>query len=120
MGISIRLGGFFLVVLLSLNLKTYGSQRIVLGWDPSPDSRTAGYSVHVEDLAGNPISRSDVGLNTTATISNLDEGDTYVFYVSAYGYDTFMEETYLLESEPTNRITYRVPRVILSRRYKRP
>ncbi|MCI0535480.1 MAG: fibronectin type III domain-containing protein [Verrucomicrobiales bacterium] len=87
----------------------YGSQTIVLGWNPSPDTRAVGYFVYLEDLAGNPISRSDVGANTTATISDLTEGNSYVFYVSAYGYDTYLDDTYPLESEPSNIITYQVP-----------
>src|SRR5688572_17402633 len=106
--ISVRGWTFFFMLVLASSLRILGSQSIVLGWNPSPDSRVVGYFVYVEDQAGNPISRSDVGMNTTATISDLYEGNTYVFYVSAYGYDTYLDDTYVIESEPTNTVTYHV------------
>jgi len=101
-------GVFFSVVFSVSNLNLCASQSIVLGWAPSPDPRTVGYFVHSEDLAGNPLSRSDVGLSTTAIVSGLGEGNSYVFYVTAY-------DALTLESAPSNEIIYQVPASVLGR-----
>jgi hypothetical protein len=77
------------------------TQTVTLAWDANGDPQTAGYLVYSLDDTGNRLGRSDVGLNTTATLSSLVDGATYVFHVTAYGPTG-------QESQPSNDVTYHV------------
>lgn len=78
------------------------SASVTLAWDPSPDADVAGYLVYsgvVSGFYGLPL---DVGPQTTATVSNLEEGVTHFFVVTAYN-------SWGLESDPSNEISYTPP-----------
>ncbi len=53
------------------------------------------------DSTGNTLGRSDVGANTSANLSSLADGATYVFYVTAYDKSG-------KESDPSNRVMLEV------------
>lgn len=73
-----------------------------LAWDANSESDLAGYISHTGTNHGGPYPRSqDVGNVTTTTVSNLVEGVTYYFVVTAYN-------TSGLESEPSNEVSYTV------------
>jgi len=55
-----------------------------LAWDPVQSARLAGYVLHFGPSAGSYSSKIDVGNATTRTVSNLTEGGTYHFAVTAY------------------------------------
>ena len=72
-------------------------QDITLSWDPSPTESVTGYMVYYKagdnnlpfngyeaNQGSSPI---DVGDNLTATLTDLDDGITYYFSVTAYDYD---------------------------------
>ncbi len=71
---------------------------VTLAWDASPSPEVVGYYVHYGTTNG-AVSRVDVGDVTTATVSNLTVGVTYVFFVTAYDKSG-------VESDPSNRIIY--------------
>jgi hypothetical protein len=83
-----RIASLFWIALLAvLAISTFNvlaADEIVLAWDPNNDTETAGYYLHTADGAGRPLSKSDMGSSTTATVSGLLEGNTYTFFVSAY------------------------------------
>ena len=55
-----------------------------LAWDPVNSSELAGYMLYYGPTAGKYASKIDVGKTTSRTISNLTEGATYHFAVTAY------------------------------------
>ena len=55
-----------------------------LAWQPSPDLTVVGYRVYYGVASRTYTQMVDVGLSTTATISNLVNGTTYYFVVTAY------------------------------------
>ncbi|MGD9081295.1 MAG: fibronectin type III domain-containing protein [Desulfobacterales bacterium] len=73
-----------------------------LEWDPNTEPELAGYKVYWGTSSGNYTSNMDVGNTTTCTISELDEGKTYYFVVTAYD-DNNNESGY------SNQISYTVP-----------
>jgi YHS domain-containing protein len=76
-----------------------------LAWYPSPDSAIAGYRLYEVVASGtytNVIDVVDVGRATSATVSNLLNGVTYFFAVTAH--DTFGQE-----SAFSDEISYKVP-----------
>ncbi len=77
-------------------------QSVSLTWDANSDAVTRGYFLYTEDAAGNPLSRTDVGNTTTASVSGLVEGNTYFFYITAY-------DAAAVESAPSNEVSYSVP-----------
>lgn len=84
----------------------WGSQSVTLAWDPSLDPVVVGYAVYYGTTSGDYTSRVDVGANTTATISGLQEGHTY--YLTVVAYDILGEE-----SAPSPEITYIVPGLLV-------
>jgi PKD repeat protein len=72
---------FFLLTLLACRAFA-GSAT--LAWDPVTSSSLAGYMLYYGPSAGNYPSKIDVGNTTARTISNLTEGATYHFAVTAY------------------------------------
>lgn len=59
------------------------ADQLNLAWDPSPDP-VSGYVVHYGTSPGTYTQTNLVGNATSATISNLTEGATYYFAVTAY------------------------------------
>ena len=64
---------------------------VSLTWDPNPEADLAGYKVYVGTASGSYSQTVDVGQLTTCTVSNLSEGQTFFFAVTAY--DIFANES---------------------------
>jgi hypothetical protein len=75
---------------------------VTLGWDASPDSAVVGYRLYYGSACRDYTNMIDVGSATTATVSNLDWGETYYFAVTAY-------DTNGLESAFSGEISFAVP-----------
>jgi hypothetical protein len=71
--------------------------NVTLAWDV--ESGVAGYRLHYGTSSGSYTQSSDVGTNTSATVSNLTAGQTYYFVVTAYNSGG-------LESQPSNQVSY--------------
>ncbi|MDX2481213.1 MAG: fibronectin type III domain-containing protein [Desulfuromusa sp.] len=83
-------------------------QDVTLSWDPSPTSGVDGYKVYYKQgnrdfpfdgtgayLEGSPAdSPVDVGNALTTTLTNLNDGGTYFFSVTAYDNEVSSESTY--------------------------
>ncbi len=61
-----------------------GSQSVTLGWDPCTDASVAGYMLYYGRGHRQYGHRVDVGHATTWTVSELQDGVTYYFAVTAY------------------------------------
>jgi hypothetical protein len=57
--------------------------ELTLAWDPNQESDLAGYNVYWGAQSRNYEHRVDVGLDTTYTVSGLQDGGTYYFAVTA-------------------------------------
>ncbi len=71
--------------------------NVTLAWDA--ESGVAGYRLHYGTSSGSYTQSSDVGTNTTATVSNLTAGQTYYFVVTAYN-------SAGLESQPSDQVSF--------------
>ena len=85
-----------------LPLNSSAGQSVSLEWDANTDGVTTGYFIYTRDTADNLLSRTDVGTITTATVTELLEGTTRVFSVTAYDING-------IESTPSNQVSYVVP-----------
>jgi hypothetical protein len=75
---------------------------VSLEWDPSADPEFVGYNVYVAPVSGGATNKLDVGVTPVATIQNLQEGETYQFFVTA-------RNSAGIESDPSNEVEYFVP-----------
>ena len=75
--------GAIFLVLLVVTVRAFASGA-TLAWDPVTSPALAGYVLHYGPSAGNYTSRIDVGNTISRTVSNLTEGATYHFAVTAY------------------------------------
>ena len=92
------IAGSLLLLLCPLWLPPAGAGQVALAWDPVAVPTLAGYMLYYwHGRAGVPH-RLDVGPQTTTTLTDLVDGETYTFAVSAY--DTAGEE-----SEASNLVT---------------
>jgi hypothetical protein len=84
---------------------TFGAQimadSVTLTWDSNSIPNLAGYRLYSGTTPGVFTQRIEVGNSTTISVSNLTEGQTYFFAVTAYN-------TSGTESSPSN-ISYTVP-----------
>jgi len=85
--------------LLIISLSLCHAARVTLAWDASSDPNIAGYKLRYGTTSENPSQTIDVGKTTTATVSNLNDGTTYYFIVTAY-------DTAGLESRPSTQVSY--------------
>ncbi len=92
----------FLLATFILPFVVYGVQSVTLAWDANTESDLAGYIVHYGNSSGSYTNAIDVGNVTLMSVSNLVEGATYYFVVTAYN-------TSGLESDPSNEVSYRIP-----------
>ena len=93
--------GGWLTFVLCWASQLHAAQNITLKWDPNPAPNLAGYRIYYGTSSGVYTQEINVG-NTTATlISNLTEGRTYFFAVTAYNTAA--------ESLPSNEVSYMVP-----------
>lgn len=89
-------------VILLGNLPSIAAQRVVLAWDPSPDMSVTGYRVY-RGVGPTPVFDAiDVRATNTCELTDLYEGETYQFYVTAYDANG-------IESEPSNTLVFAVP-----------
>ena len=70
------------IVFLSINVK--GTPNVTLAWNASGDPSVAGYFLYYGPAAGVYTNRINIGNNTSASVADLNEGETYHFAVSAY------------------------------------
>jgi len=75
------------------------ASSVKLAWNASAGSDIAGYRVHYGISSGSYSQILDVGDTTTATVSNLADGQPYYFVVTAYN-------VVGLESVPSNQVTF--------------
>lgn len=92
--------------LVSLLIISLASSEAVLSvnlaWDANSEPNIAGYVLHYGKTQGQPTQSLEVGNATTATVSNLADGTTYFFTVTA-------RNTAGLESAPSNEVSYTTP-----------
>ena len=72
---------FFVFLFVALRAFAGGA---TLAWDPVTNPAVVGYALYYGPTAGNYTARIDVGNVTSYTVSNLTEGATYHFAVTAY------------------------------------
>jgi hypothetical protein len=73
-----------------------------LQWDPNPELTIAGYNVYIGSSSRNYASVIDVGLQTSILLTNLTQGITSFFAVTAYDADR-------LESPFSDEVFYTLP-----------
>jgi hypothetical protein len=76
--------------------------EVTLAWDPAQDPSVAGYKLYYGYEEGKYEGVQDVGMETTYTLTDLEEGRVYYFAVVAY--DIHGEE-----NEPSEEIAYDGP-----------
>ena len=87
---------------LQFTLPVLASRSIVLGWDRSADPTVAGYSVYCGTNSGQYTLRVDASNQTAAKLTNLQEGITYYFAITAY-------DTNGVESALSPEVSFIVP-----------
>jgi len=98
-----RAGLSFLTAIgISLACAAYATQSVQLAWDPSPDPNVEGYVIHCGTRSGQYSRELDIGNQTGAWLTELQEGTTYFIVVTAYTADH-------IESDPSNELAYHVP-----------
>lgn len=79
---------------------------VSLMWDPNTEGDLGGYKVHVGTASGTYSQSIDVGHVTSFTVSNLAEGQTYFFALTAYDVmaneSGFSSEVSTMISSPVN------------------
>lgn len=78
------------------------AQTVTLAWDTNSEPDLAGHILYTGRSSGSYTLQMDVGNVNIVTVSNLQEGLTYFFVVTAYN-------TARLESEYSNEVAYTVP-----------
>jgi hypothetical protein len=91
-----------LFALCALPLPAAYAASVDLAWDPNTEPELAGYKIYWGPSGGNYTSSKDVGNNSSATITGLDEGKTYYFAATAYDGDGN-------ESDFSNQINFTIP-----------
>lgn len=86
---------FFLLALSSTGF----SAQISLAWDPNSESNLGGYRLYYGTSSGNYSQTISVGLSTNYTVTNLAEGGTYYFALTAVSAEG-------LESGYSNEVVY--------------
>ena len=73
---------FLLFFLLTLSATGFSAQ-ISLAWSPNTESNLGGYRLYYGTSSGNYSQTISVGLSTNYTVTNLTEGETYYFALTA-------------------------------------
>jgi hypothetical protein len=73
-----------LVVITSMPFAALEAASVKLSWYPSPDPLVAGYNIYYGAASHTYTNKISLGSTTVVTISNLVEGATYYFAVTAY------------------------------------
>jgi len=61
--------------------------EVTLAWDPAADPNVAGYRLYYGHQKGTYEGDVDVGMDTTITLTDLEEGKAYYFVLVAYDVD---------------------------------
>src|SRR6266478_7015815 len=72
---------------------------VTLAWDADSDPNVVGYRLHSGTTSGVYTQTTEVGNVTAASVSNLVNGNTYFFVVTAY-------DANAIESAPSNEVSY--------------
>jgi len=88
---------FFLCITIN---PVFGSQA-TLAWDANTESNLGGYRLYLGNSSRNYTLDIDVGLQTNYTVTNLQEGQTYFFAVTAYDTSGAIESAYSNEVSKT-------------------
>src|SRR6266478_5254639 len=76
--------------------------NVTLAWDPDSDLNVVGYRLHSGTTSGVYTQTTEVGNVTAVSVSNLVNGNTYFFVVTAY-------DAAAVESAPSNEVSYIAP-----------
>jgi Fibronectin type III domain len=93
-----RLLTHILICLLALSCTAYAA-HVRLEWDAVPQAD--GYRVHYGKSSGTYTESADAGNNTSYTVNDLEEGETYYFAVTAYNNTTTSPPSDEVSSVPT-------------------
>jgi hypothetical protein len=99
-----RTGFLLFLMVCGAGPEGFASQTTV-SWSPSVNSDVAGYVVYYGPSSGVYTYRVVAGTNTTATIENLNAGQTNFFVVRAFSNGG-------AQSLPSNEVSYIVPGVM--------
>jgi hypothetical protein len=91
---------FFAIIAISMG-SSVSAFDISLAWSPG-DETALGYKLYYGSSSQNYAQSVDVGNNSSHTVENLKQGQTYYFAVTAYDAEG-NESTY------SNEINYQVP-----------
>ncbi len=98
-------GGRWVIFLLALFFcfsNAQSAQDVRLAWNPSTSLAAAGYFLYYGTEKGVYTNKIDMGNSTTASVSGLQEGQTYYFAVTAYNSSG-------IESTPSRDVWYITP-----------
>ncbi|MFZ4536438.1 MAG: PKD domain-containing protein [Propionivibrio sp.] len=91
------------LVILSLSMvSAYGGQAS-LTWDANTEANLGGYRLYYGQISRSYTANVDIGNKTSYTVTNLSDGATYYFGVTAY------DTTKTLESATSNEVTTTLP-----------
>ncbi len=93
---------FILALILFISITNAYSAQVTLEWDPNTEPDFAGHKIYSGPSSRNYDSVNDVGNQTSYTIQNLVEGQTYYIAVTAYN-------TFNTESDYSAEVVYTVP-----------
>jgi len=82
--LSLSLIFLFSMSYSSLGVPTIDAASVTLAWDPNSEPDVVGYRLYYGKAMGNHEFMIDVGNQTTWPISDLEDGETYYFAVTAY------------------------------------
>jgi hypothetical protein len=99
-----RLGPILFTLVFGFNT-AHSAQNVQLVWNASKSPTVAGYFLYCGNENGTFTNKIDIGNNTTASVSGLQEGETYHFAVTAYN-------SAGVESAPSSDVAYLTPGVI--------
>jgi PKD repeat protein len=71
-------------LLVGIDAVAATAASVSLGWDPNTEGDLAGYKIHIGTASRTYSESIDVGHVATFTVSNLVDGQTYFFAVTAY------------------------------------
>ena len=97
-----RAGALFTALLLLVTHSFAYAGQTNLAWNANTDPRVAGYFLYYGQTSGSYTAKVDVAKQTSSTLSNLLEGQTYYYAVTAY-------DSSRVESAYSNQATSTVP-----------